>query len=165
VEVSEVPPPGKIRNGNGPMLMAQVARAGGVPHFIGIARDNEESLRSLIAQGLDYPLLILSGGVSVGKVDLGWGGRGSLGVQAHFHKVSMKPGKPIFFGTKSRSLVFGLPGNPVSSLVCFELFVRPAIRTLMGYAVPGPIFVDAALREDFAYKTDRPTYHPARLDA
>jgi molybdopterin molybdotransferase len=163
VEVSEVPPPGKIRNGNGPMLMAQVARAGGVPHALRIARDTEESLRTLIAEGLSHPLLLLSGGVSAGKLDLVPGVLSSLGVEGHFHKVSMKPGKPIFFGTKGEHLVFGLPGNPVSSLVCFELFARPAIRRLMGHSMRGPQFVDATLVEDFVYKTDRPTYHPAQL--
>src|SRR2546421_646414 len=80
---------------------------------------------------------------------------------------SSKPGKPVFFGVHrqaagSACLVFGLPGNPVSALVCFELFVRPAIRSLMGHA-PGPTVVKAALAEDFGYRTDRPTYHPAVL--
>jgi len=77
----------------------------------------------------------------------------------------MKPGKPVFFGTRGATLVFGLPGNPVSSLVCFELFVRPAIRRLLGHADAGPCQIEAALAEDFAYRTDRPTYHPARLEA
>ena len=68
-----------------------------------------------------------------------------LGVEAHFHKIEMKPGKPLFFGTRGSTLVFGLPGNPVSSLVCFELFVRPAIRALLGHAVPGPCMVHAVI--------------------
>jgi molybdopterin molybdotransferase len=86
------------------------------------------------------------------------------GVQAHFHKVAMKPGKPVFFGTRGEALVFGLPGNPVSALVCFELFVRPALRKLGGHENPGPALVPAVLAEDFAYRTDRPTYYPARLE-
>jgi molybdopterin molybdotransferase len=79
----------------------------------------------------------------------------------------MKPGKPVFFGTLSTSgtLVFGLPGNPVSSLVCFELFVRPALRHLQGHADPGIELVPVPLAEDFHYATDRPTYHPARVEA
>jgi molybdopterin molybdotransferase len=165
VEVSQTPGPGQIRNGNGPMLMAQVARAGGLPRYLGIARDQEESLRSLISKGLSDPVLILSGGVSAGKLDLVPGVLQSLGVQGHFHKVAMKPGKPVFFGTRGGNLIFGLPGNPVSSLICFELFVRPAIRRMMGHPVPGPQLVNACLAEDFQYKTDRPTYHPARLEA
>jgi molybdopterin molybdotransferase len=135
-----------------------------LPHFLGIARDRVESLRPLIAEGLQVPMLVLSGGVSAGKLDLVPGVLAELGVQAHVHKLAMKPGKPMFFGTHPGGLVFGLPGNPVSSLVCFELFVRPAIRRLTGHADAGPRMVRAALAEDFAYRSDRPTYHPARLE-
>jgi molybdopterin biosynthesis enzyme len=89
-------------------------------------------------------------------------------VTARLHKVEMKPGKPAFFGTRDcdgrRALVFGLPGNPVSALVCFALFVRPALRQLAGHASPGTGPVSATLAEDFAYRTDRPTYHPAHLE-
>jgi molybdopterin molybdotransferase len=165
VPVSQSPGPGQIRNSNGPMLLAQAARAGGVPHSLGIARDRLDSLRPLVAEGLQSSILVLSGGVSAGKLDLVPGVLQELGVEAHFHKVEMKPGKPVFFGTRAPCLVFGLPGNPVSSLVCFELFVRPAIRRLRGFADPGPCLVQAVLMEDFSYKTDRPTYHPARLEA
>src|SRR5947207_8760990 len=81
----------------------------------------------------------------------------------------MKPGKPLFFGVRPRqgrtdTLVFGLPGNPVSSFACFELFVRPALRALRGLRDPGPRVVQAELSEDFPYRTDRPTYHPAALE-
>ncbi|HXG11945.1 MAG TPA: gephyrin-like molybdotransferase Glp [Gemmataceae bacterium] len=187
VEAAQTPGPGQIRNSNGPMLVAQAARAGGLPRYLGIARDHLDSLRPLVAEGLRYPILVLSGGVSAGKLDLVPGVLQELGVEAHFHKVEMKPGKPVFFGTGVRGqgsgvrkealgslltpdpgplapLVFGLPGNPVSALVCFELFVRPAIRRLAGHAEAGPPMVQAVLAEDFAYRTDRPTYHPARLE-
>jgi molybdopterin molybdotransferase len=110
-------------------------------------------------------VLVLSGGVSAGKLDLVPGVLQESGVTAHFHKVEMKPGKPVLFGTRGDHLVFGLPGNPVSALVCFELFVRPAIRRLRGHADAGPRLVRAVLAEDFAYRTDRPTYHPAWLEA
>jgi len=164
VEASERPGPGQIRNGNGPMLCAQVARAGGVPHYLGIARDSLESLRPLIAEGLRADVLVLSGGISAGVVDLVPGVLQEADVRPHFHKVEMKPGKPVFFGTRGDTLVFGLPGNPVSALVCFELFVRPALRRLAGHAEPGPSVVRAALAEEFACRTDRPTYHPAALE-
>jgi len=164
VHACEAPGPGQIRNGNGPMLLAQVARAGGLPHDLGIARDRLDNLRPLIAEGLRFPVLILSGGVSAGVADLVPAVLQELGVQAHFHKVAMKPGKPVFFGTCGATLVFGLPGNPVSALVCFELFVRPALRQLLGHVDAGPCLVQAVLVEDFAYKTDRPTYHPAVLE-
>jgi molybdopterin molybdotransferase len=164
VPAPQAPGPGQIRNSNGPMLLAQVCRAGGLPRDLGIARDRLDHLRPLVAEGLRSPVLVLSGGVSAGKLDLVPGVLQELGVQPHFHKVEMKPGKPVFFGTRGSTLVFGLPGNPVSSLVCFELFVRPALRRLGNHGDPGPRLVQAVLAEDFAYRTDRPTYHPARLE-
>jgi molybdopterin molybdotransferase len=168
VEASLRPGPGHIRNSNGPMLEAQVVRAGGVPRPLGIAADHEDSLRPLIEQGLRTPVLLLSGGVSAGKLDLVPGVLAGLGVRPHFHKIEMKPGKPLFFGTAERAagttLVFGLPGNPVSSFVCFELFVRPALRRLRGLVDAGPPVLPAAFAEDFAYRSDRPTYHPALLE-
>jgi molybdopterin molybdotransferase len=164
VEAFQQPGPGQIRNGNGPMLVGQVSQAGGLPRHLGIARDNLAHLRPLVAEGLQAAVLVLSGGVSAGKLDLVPGVLEELGVQAHFHKVEMKPGKPVFFGTRGATLVFGLPGNPVSSLACFELFVRPAIRRLRGHADPGPRIVQARLVDDFPYRTDRPTYHPAWLE-
>jgi molybdopterin molybdotransferase len=164
VEVTQTPGPAQIRNSNGHMLVAQVRRAGGNARHLGIARDTEESLRSLIGKGLQSQVLLLSGGVSAGKLDLVPGVLQELGVQAHFHKVEMKPGKPLFFGTEGTTLVFGLPGNPVSSFVCFELFVRPAIRKLMGHADPGPRIEQAFLADNFPYRTDRPTYHPAAVE-
>jgi molybdopterin molybdotransferase len=166
VEANRLPGPGQIRNGNGPMLQAQVARAGGNPHSLGIAPDQAPVLRSLVEKGLQSDVLILSGGVSAGKLDLVPGILKELGVQAHFHKVELKPGKPVLFGTRDKgsTLIFGLPGNPVSALVCFELFVRPAIRRLAGHSNGSPIFVEATLTEDFNYKTDRPTYYPSWLE-
>jgi molybdopterin molybdotransferase len=169
VEAGEVPGPGQIRNSNGPMLQAQTLRAGGLPRYLGIARDRLDSLGPLVAEGLRADVLILSGGVSAGKLDLVPGVLQEAGVTAHFHKVELKPGKPLLFGTREadggRTLVFGLPGNPVSALVCFELFIRPALRRLRGRADPGPNLVPARLTEDFSYRTDRPTYHPAHLEA
>ncbi len=165
VEAGEIPGPGQIRNGNGPMLLAQVQRAGCRPRALAIARDRLDSLEPLVSAGLESPVLILSGGVSAGKLDLVPGVLQKLGVEAHFHKVTMKPGKPVFFGTRGATLVFGLPGNPVSSLVCFELFVRPALLRLTGHADSGSCMVQATLAEDFAYQSDRPTYYPARLEA
>ena len=168
VEPGEKPGPGQIRNSNGPMLLAQTVRAGGVAKLLGIAKDSLESLRALVAEGLHADILVLSGGVSAGKLDLVPGVLADLGVRIDFHKVAMKPGKPMLFGVKEHgsarpaTLVFGLPGNPVSALVCFELFVRSAVRGLLALP-PGPRIVQATLAEDYAYRTDRPTYHPAVL--
>jgi molybdopterin molybdotransferase len=170
VEPEEKPIGGQIRNSNGALLVALVSRAGGTPRYLGIARDDPASLRPMICDGLKAHVLLLSGGVSAGKLDLVPGVLHKAGVIAHFHKVEMKPGKPLLFGTYPRpggapTLVFGLPGNPVSVLVCFELFVRPALQRLRGHADPGPHFLLAVLSDDFAYRTDRPTYHPAHLEA
>jgi molybdopterin molybdotransferase len=182
IEPHQTPGPGQIRNSNAAMLVAQAARAGAVPCDLGIGRDSVESLRPLIQEGLESAaVLVLSGGVSAGKLDLVPGVLQELGVVPHFHKVHLKPGKPVFFGTadlppeaggeggKSSparlagpTLVFGLPGNPVSSLVCFELFLRPALLSLAGRP-DDPAWVRARLAVDFPYRTDRPTYHPARL--
>ena len=179
VDPPQQPGPSQIRNGNGPMLMAQAGRAGGLPRYLGIARDRLEGLRPLVTEGLQADVLILSGGVSAGQRDLVPAVLAELGVQAHFHKVEMKPGKPVFFGTRNAHspsppsplprgekgvLVFGLPGNPVSALVCFELFVRPAIRRLRGHSDSGTQTVQAVLTEDFNYRTDRPTYYPCWLE-
>lgn len=163
VEAGQKPGPGQIRNGNGPMLCALVSRTGGLPRYLGIARDTLDSLQPLVAEGLAADVLVLSGGVSAGQRDLVPGVLEEAGVQAHFHKVAMKPGKPVFFGTRGETLVFGLPGNPVSALVCFHLFVKPALRALAGQADPGPHLVEAVLTEELAHRSDRPTYHPARL--
>jgi molybdopterin molybdotransferase len=169
VEAPQAPGPGQIRNSNGPMLAALVARAGAALRYLGIARDRLDNLRPLVAEGLGADVFVLSGGVSAGKLDLVPGVLQDAGVTAHFHKVAMKPGKPVLFGTRDhdgrRSLVFGLPGNPVSALVCFELFVRPALGRLAGHADAGPRWVKATLAEDFLYATDRPTYHPAHMEA
>jgi molybdopterin molybdotransferase len=166
IEPSMQPGPGQIRNSNAPMLLGQVSRAGGLPRYLGIARDTVESLRALIREGLETAhIVVLTGGVSAGKLDLVPGVLADLGVEPHFHKVRLKPGKPLFFGTRGGTVVFGLPGNPVSSLVCFELFIRPAIRRLGGFADLDLPSVSARLESDFTYATDRPTYHPAHVEA
>jgi molybdopterin molybdotransferase len=157
--------PGQIRNTNGPMLAAQVARAGGRVENLGIAPDTPDDLRALIEDEIDFAdILLLAGGVSVGKFDLVPGILEELGVTIHFRQVRMKPGKPLLFGTKGRTLVFGLPGNPVSAFVCFELFVRPALAAIAGHADPGPRTTMLPIAEPLAVSNDRPTYHPAKLE-
>jgi molybdopterin molybdotransferase len=170
IDPAGIPGPSQIRNSNAMMLLAQVARAGAMPHNLGIARDNPASLHERIRAGLDSAdVLLLSGGVSAGQLDLVPGALAEEGVAVGFHKVRMKPGKPLLFGTAQgpdgkKRLIFGLPGNPVSSFVCFELFVRPALRCLAGYRSLELPIVAAELTVDFTYHTDRPTYYPARLE-
>ena len=115
---------------------------------LGIARDRREELREKIRRGLECDVLVLSGGVSAGTLDLVPAELTAAGVQQVFHKVELKPGKPIWFGicqsAAHRCHVFGLPGNPVSSLVCFELFVQTALRQLMGHEPARPPAIPAA---------------------
>ena len=141
------------------------SRAGGTPHDLGIGRDDREQLREIVRGGLaSSDVLLLAGGVSAGDFDFVPGVLEELGVTARFHKVRMKPGKPLLFGTCGDVLVFGLPGNPVSAFVGFELFVRPALRVLAGHESPGPSVTELPLAEAVAATNDRPTYHPARLE-
>ncbi|WP_439626120.1 molybdopterin molybdotransferase MoeA [Gemmata sp.] len=157
--------PGQIRNSNGPMLAAQVVRAGGVATHRGIGPDTLPELLKLVGDELDgTDVLLVAGGVSVGKYDLVPAVLGELGVATHVRQVRMKPGKPLLFGSRGGTLVFGLPGNPVSAAVCFELFVRPALRVLAGHSVPGPTTVTLPLAEAVAEVNDRPTYRPAKLE-
>ena len=130
VGIRETPGPGQIRNSNGPLLLAAATRAGAQAIDLGIGRDDTAELERLIAEGLQADILVISGGVSTGVLDLVPGVLERLSVERVLYKVNMKPGKPLWFGVLRTAptprLVFGLPGNPVSSLVCFELFVRPA---------------------------------------
>lgn len=134
-----VPPFGGIRNSTGPALYAAVADAGGEPIDLGIVGDDPEELAERIEEGLRYDILITTGGVSVGAHDLVRGVLEAQGVEVRVHGVAIKPGKPFLFGVHAGAgtgdvggYVFGLPGNPVSTLVAFHLFVRPAIASLMG---------------------------------
>jgi molybdopterin molybdotransferase len=163
----EKPGPGQIRNSNGPLLVAAAKAAGATPHDLGIAVDEPAALERAMSKGLEHDVLLISGGVSAGVLDLVPGVLAKLGVEQVFHKVDLKPGKPLWFGVRAaggkRTLVFGLPGNPVSSLVCFELFVRPAIGSLCGRTDAALHEIQAELTTDFQQRSDRPTYHPAVL--
>lgn len=135
VEIDQPLPQGKIHNSNSFSLAAQVARYGGIPKVMGIARDREEELEAKIRQALDSDLLLTSGGVSMGQYDLVKDVLAKQG-EISFWTVRMKPGKPLAFGLINgdgkRVPHLGLPGNPVSSMVTFELFARPAILKMMG---------------------------------
>ena len=167
VPASELPASGQIRNSNGPLLQALVTRAGGIPQDLGIARDQPDALREKIEIGLGGEILLLSGGVSAGVLDLVPAALADAGVQQIFHKVQLKPGKPLWFGclvdTHHNRLVFGLPGNPVSSLVCFELFVRPAIAKMSGRPTCQPHHRAGVLTRAHTQRGNRPTYFPSVL--
>lgn len=161
------PSAGQIRNSNGPMLLAAVRRAGGIAIDLGIGRDERDELQRRIAAGLSADALVMSGGVSAGVLDLVPGLLRELGVREVFHKVRIKPGKPVWFGVREhsghRTLVFGLPGNPASSLVGFHLFVGPALRALSGRPFSLPATATARLTAAFEHRGERATYHPARF--
>jgi molybdopterin molybdotransferase len=137
--------PGEIYESNTAMLAAQVRSAHGEPSRLGTVADDETETRDALARGLEADVLITSGGVSVGEHDLVRALLASLGAEEVFWRVAVKPGKPVAFAVRGETLVFGLPGNPVSSLVGFELFVRPALQALQGLADPAPAYLPGRL--------------------
>jgi molybdopterin molybdotransferase len=132
--------PGQIYEANGILIEAQLASAGAAVERLSTVADDEDAHREALHRGLEADVLVTSGGVSVGPHDLVRRIEAELGVEEVFWGVSVKPGKPISFGVREGGLVFGLPGNPVSVLVGFELFVRPAVLALQGVAQPRPRF-------------------------
>ncbi len=145
----------KIPDANSYALMAQVQALGIQPVLLGIARDDPDELRRHLQAGLQYDALLVSGGTSVGVHDYVRPTLESLGVQMKFWRVAMKPGHPMAFGSTASSFVFGLPGNPVSSMVCFEQFVLPALRRMMGCSRLHRRTVSAQLTHDVKHKHAR----------
>ena len=169
IDVAASPEPNQIRNSNTYSLGAQVQSAGGMPLMLPIAPDRAEPLRELIEQGLEADLLLVTGGVSMGKYDLVEQVLKQLNAEFFFTGAQIQPGKPIVFGRASASptekvtYFFGLPGNPVSTMVCFELFARPMIAALSG-ASPNPLrFLQARLKSDVKTKTGLTRFLPAQL--
>jgi molybdopterin molybdotransferase len=132
--------PGEVYEANGLILATQLRSAGALPERPAVVADDEDAHRAALERGLESEVLVTSGGVSVGPHDLVRRIEAELGVEEVFWRVAVKPGKPVSFGVRQGTLVFGLPGNPVSSLVGFELFVRPALLALQGHADPLPRF-------------------------
>ncbi len=161
VEPWEAAGPAKIRDSNRYALMAAVELAGGIPLSVGMVKDVRAEQRERIRQGLEgADVLITSGGVSMGVRDLVKGILEELGT-VHIGRVAMKPGKPLTFATVDEKLSFGLPGFPVSSLVTFELFVRPALRKMQGYPEVSRPRVEVVLEHDVTPAPDRREYQRA----
>jgi molybdopterin molybdotransferase len=137
--------PGEIYESNSTLLSAQLESAGALGEVLPPVADDPPETRAALARGLDFDVLVTSGGVSVGPHDLVRGLLAELGVDEVFWQVAVRPGKPVAFGVRGSTLVFGLPGNPVSSLVGFELFVRPALEALQGLADPRPRYLPGRL--------------------
>jgi molybdopterin molybdotransferase len=137
--------PGEIYDANGVILVTQLVSAGAEVERLEPVVDDEAAHRHALETGLGADVLVSSGGVSVGPHDLVRSVGAELGVEEVLWGVAVKPGKPLWFGVRDRTLVFGVPGNPVSALVCFELFVRPAVLALQGVEAPLPRFEPGTL--------------------
>jgi molybdopterin molybdotransferase len=157
--------PGEIYESNGAMLRALLGEAGAVVELLDSVADDDAAHRDAIERGLEHDVLVTSGGVSVGPHDLVRRIEADLGVEEVFWGVSVKPGKPLAFGVRHRTLVFGLPGNPVSSLVASVLFVVPALRALQGERDPGPRYEHGVLARAVQADPRRDELVRARLTA
>ncbi len=165
VEVDQTPLDYQVRNSNVQSLAVQVARAGGRPHILPVAKDLYAATRELVEQGLHLDLLLLSGGVSAGKYDIVEKVLADLGAEFFFDRVLIMPGQPLVFGRAQGKFFFGLPGNPASTLVTFEIFARAAVELLAGQnEAPLPLLWTRLSRE-LRQKTGLTRFLPARLNA
>jgi molybdopterin molybdotransferase len=164
VLIEENPGPFQIRNSNSASLAAQVRMAGGEPVVLGNAADQAEDLGEKIERGLKEDALVLSGGVSMGKYDLVESVLKAMGAEFFFDAVAIRPGKPAVFGICQGKPVFGLPGNPVSTMVTFELFVAPAIDLLSGAEARNLPLVEARLGAALNERPGLAHFLPARIE-
>lgn len=152
IDVDDTLEPGKLRSSNTYTLYNQILTCGGIPKNLGIAHDKPEELEEKISQGMDCDLILTSGGVSVGDYDLVKYILAKMGTDVKFWRVAIKPGKPLVFGMIKGIPLLGLPGNPVSSMITFEVFVRPALLKMIGHEQETRNEVDAVLEEDLHKK-------------
>jgi molybdopterin molybdotransferase len=152
ISIEEDMKPGKVRNSNAYSLYSQIIESGGIPVSKEIAKDSRESLKVSLESCLDCDIIVTSGGVSMGEYDYVKDVMNDLGMEEKFWKVAMRPGKPNLFGTIQGKPFFGLPGNPVSTMIGFEVFVRPTIMKMLGRIDRGRIEVEAVLEEDVKTK-------------
>jgi molybdopterin molybdotransferase len=165
VDVNETPLDHQIRNSNAPSLAVQVASAGGCPRILPVARDIYDATRELVEQGLRLDLLLLSGGVSAGKYDIVERVLAELGAEFFFDRVLIQPGQPLVFGRARGKFFFGLPGNPASTMVTFEVFARAAVEMLGGEREPMLPLLWSKLTQDFRQKTGLTRFLPARVSS
>jgi molybdopterin molybdotransferase len=154
----------QIYNSNAWGIQAAVKLAGGEPRYMGISPDDPEQIKSAVKAALECDVVVTIGGVSVGDYDYVKECFEANGVNLDFWKVAIKPGKPLAYGKKDQTHILGLPGNPVSSLVTFELFGRPLIKQLMGHADLFRRQVNASLMEPLKTNTNRQSYIQAQLE-
>ncbi len=165
VEVGEAPEEFQIRNSNAWSLAAQVARAGGIAEILPVARDNVDHTGEMIERGLGADLLLLSGGVSAGKYDVVEQVLAGLGAEFFFDRVLIQPGQPLVFGRARGKFFFGLPGNPASTMVTFEVFARAALELLAGQEEIALHMPFARLTCEFRHRVGLTRFLPARLSA
>jgi molybdopterin molybdotransferase len=165
VDVTAVPGPGQIRNSNGPAVAAQARLAGAEVRLVGVAPDREAETVAALREGLsgDPDVLAVSGGVSAGDYDLVEPALERLEVELLFTKVAIKPGAPLVFGRRKGTLVFGLPGNPVSAQVTFDVFVRAALLRMQGARVVSRPRVEVELLAPVTNRSGRKAHLPARV--
>jgi molybdopterin molybdotransferase len=165
VDVAAAPLAHQIRNSNSYSLAAQVTAAGGVPEVFPIVPDERAATERAIAQASACDLVLLAGGVSMGKFDCVEQALGDLGAEFFFTGVRMQPGKPLVFGKLPGPFFFGLPGNPISTMVTFALFAGPLLRRLSGEAEGKPRFVMARVEEEVRVKPGLTRFLPARMES
>jgi molybdopterin molybdotransferase len=165
VEVEETPQAYQIRNSNIHSLAAQVERAGGIACLLPVARDTEAHTRAIIEQGLGADLLLLSGGVSAGKYDVVERVLAALDARVFFDRVLIQPGQPLVFGRARGKFFFGLPGNPASTMVTFEIFARAGLELLSGQEDPALHMPFARLTTNFRHRPGLTRFLPALLNA
>lgn len=164
IDLGQSPTPGKVINSNAFSLAASVRDAGGVPILLGIARDDRESHREKMREGFLCDALITSAGVSAGDRDLVRTVLAELGAEQLFWKVDMKPGGPTAYSLKEGVPIFSLPGNPISTMVTFELLVRPALKKMMGHRQVIRPFIKGTLAEDMHKKAGKLNFVRVRLE-
>jgi molybdopterin molybdotransferase len=165
VEAHEQPEEFQIRNSNAWSLAAQVARAGGAPCVLPVARDTVEHTRQAVERGLGSDLLLLSGGVSAGKHDVVEEALAQCGAEFYFDRVLIQPGQPLVFGRAGERFFFGLPGNPSSTMVTFEVFARAALELIGGQEEAALHMPFARLTREFRHRIGLTRFLPARLSA
>jgi molybdopterin molybdotransferase len=158
------PEPGRIYESNGLMVRRLAAAAGAEIHDLGVIGDDREATVAAVREGLEGDVLVVSGGVSVGPHDHVKPAFEACGVEEVFWRVRIKPGKPLWFGRQGDTLVFGLPGNPLSAIVCFSVFIEPALRVLHGEPATGPRLVKGRLAVPAGPSDSRTTFLTSRLE-
>ena len=165
VDITDAPSPWQVRNSNSWSLAAQVSSCGAVPHLLPVARDNYKATRELLERGLEHDLLVVSGGVSAGKYDVVKSVLTDLGADFCFDRVRMQPGQPVVFGRVGEKFFFGLPGNPLSGMVTFEVLARAALELISGRAATTLPLLWSRLARELRQRTGLTRFIPSCLSA